>query len=326
MDYEEDVDFFSFTAQAGQLYEIDVALGTLDDSYVKLLDADGWTVVENGDYGDSLASRITWSAPDSGDYFIEVGAAWGSDTGLGDYTLTLAFSDTQDDHASGADDATPIQVGQSAAGNLDYEDDIDFFSFTARAGQLYEIDVALGTLDDSYVALLDADGWTVVENDDYGDTRASRITWSAQRTGDYFIEVGAAWGSDTRLGDYTLTLALSDIQDDHANGIDDATPIQVGQSASGNLDYEDDIDFFSFTAQAGQLYEIDVVLGTLQDSYVALLDADGWTVVENDDHGNSQASRITWESQDSGDYFIVVGAAWGSDTRLGDYTLTITVR
>ena len=32
MGYGDDVDFFRFTAAAGQLYQIDVALGTLDDS------------------------------------------------------------------------------------------------------------------------------------------------------------------------------------------------------------------------------------------------------------------------------------------------------
>ena len=300
LDYEDDIDLFSFTAEAGQLYQIDVALGTLDDSYVALLDADGWSVAENDDHGDSTASRIVWSAERTGAYFIEVGAAWGSNTGVGDYTLTVSLSDIQDDHANSIDDATAIQVGQSAAGNLDYEDDIDLFSFTAEAGQLYQIDVALGTLDDSYVALLDADGWSVAENDDHGDSTASRIVWSAERTGAYFIEVGAAWGSYTGVGDYTLTVSLSDIQDDHANSIDDATAIQVGQSAAGNLDYEDDIDLFSFTAEAGQLYQIDVALGTLDDSYVALLDADGWSVAENDDHGDSTASRIIWSAERAG--------------------------
>jgi hypothetical protein len=211
-----------------------VALGTLDGSVVALLDADGWTEVENDDYGDSYASRIVWAAPESGDYFIEVGAAWGSETGTGDI-------------------------------------------------------------------------------------------WYAERTGDYFIEVGAAWGSNTGVGDYTLTLALSDIQDDHANGTNGATAIQVGQSAAGKLDYRDDVDLFSFTAQAGQLYQIDVALGTLDGSVVALLDADGWTEVENDDYGDSYASRIIWYAERTGDYFIEVGAAWGSNTGVGDYTLTLAL-
>ena len=45
--------------------------------------------------------------------------------------------------------------------------------------------MALGTLNDSVMALLDADGWSVAENDDYGDSAASRIIWEALESGDY---------------------------------------------------------------------------------------------------------------------------------------------
>ena len=92
---------------------------------------------------------------------------------------------------------------------------------------------------------------------------------------------------------------------EHGNARAIATEIAVGESIAGAVDYEDDIDFFSFTAEAGQLYQIDVVLGTLDDSYVVLLDADGWSVAENDDHGDSTASRIVWYAEYSGDYYVM---------------------
>ena len=40
MDYDNDIDFFRFQAERGQSYQIDVALGTLDDSIVELYDVD----------------------------------------------------------------------------------------------------------------------------------------------------------------------------------------------------------------------------------------------------------------------------------------------
>ena len=49
----------------GQLYQIDVALGTLDDSELTLRDSDGWRLGSNDDHGDSSASRIVWRAPDA---------------------------------------------------------------------------------------------------------------------------------------------------------------------------------------------------------------------------------------------------------------------
>ena len=65
-------------------------------------------------------------------------------------------------------------MGADVRGALDYDGDIDFFRFQAEQGQSYQIDVALGTLDDSIVSLLDSDGSFLDTNDDYGDTLASR--------------------------------------------------------------------------------------------------------------------------------------------------------
>ena len=42
----------------------------------------------------------------------------------------------------------------------------DYFVFEAVDGELYEIDVALGTLSDSIVAIADANGYPLDYNDD----------------------------------------------------------------------------------------------------------------------------------------------------------------
>ena len=59
-----------------------------------------------------------------------------------------------------------------------------------------------------------------------------------------------------------------DATDDHGNDIDDATAIRVGAGVRGAMDYDGDIDFFRFQAEQGQSYQIDVALGTLDDSIV----------------------------------------------------------
>ena len=76
-------------------------------------------------------------------------------------------------------------------------------------------------------------------------------------------------------GSYTLTVEVSDIVDDHANSEEGATAVSVGEAASGVLEYYGDTDFFVFQSEEGVLYQIDVALGTLSDSTVALHDADG---------------------------------------------------
>ena len=134
-----------------------------------------------------------------------------------------------------------------------------------------------------------------------------------------------ARGWDAQVGSYTLTVAYSDIVDDYGDDIDDATTATVGVDVEGVIDYEGDSDYFRFTAEGGQLYQIDVSLGSLPDSYLVLLDSDGWRLESNDDHGDSPASRVFWEAPASGDYYLAVGAS-GWDAQVGSYTLTIAAR
>lgn len=113
---------------------------------------------------------------------------------------------------------------------------------------------------------------------------------------------------------------------EHGNVRAVATEVVFGEAIAGAVDYEDDVDFFRFTATAGQLYQIDVALGALDDSEVRLLGSGGWIVVSNDDHGNSPASGIFWEAPDSGDYYAKVEAAFRARDGTGSYTLTVTLR
>ena len=65
------------------------------------------------------------------------------------------------------------------------------------------------------------------------------------------------------VGTYTLTVSHSTIVDDHGNDIDDATVAAVGADVEGVIDYEGDSDYFRFTAEEGQLYQVDVALWAL---------------------------------------------------------------
>ena len=313
LDYDGDIDFFRFQAEQGQSYQIEVALGTLDDSIVELYHGDGSFLDTNDDYGDTLASRLYWNAPSSGERYVFVGGY-----GVGTYTLTVSLSDVIDDHANSEVSATAIRVGADVRGAMDYDGDIDFFRFQAEQGESYQIDVALGTLDDSIVELYDADGSFLDTNDDYGDTLASRLSWNAPSSGERYVLVWGAYTSSR--GTYTLTVSLSDVIDDHANSEGDATVAAVGADVEGALDYDGDIDYFRFQAEQGQSYQIDVALGTLDDSIVELYDADGSFLDTNDDYGDTLASRLYWNAPSSGERYVFVGG-YG----VGTYTLTVSL-
>ncbi len=219
------------------------------------------------------------------------------------------------DEEDSVEEATAVTVGEAVQGALDYADDKDFFVFQAEEGVFYQIDVALGTLSDSVVELYDADELWLAYNDDHGDSLASRIIWEAPRSGEYYAAV-EGYGT----GSYTLTVTVSDITDDHADAVEEATAVTVGEAVQGALDHTDDIDVFVFQAEEGVLYRIDVALGTLSDSLVGLYDADEQELAYNDDHGDSLASRIIWEALRSGEYYVAV-EGYGT----GSYTLTIAL-
>ena len=145
-----------------------------------------------------LRSRLVWRAPVSGDYFVEV-----SGFGEGSYTLTVGVSDIVDDHPNLPEGAAAVGLGESVEGVLEYADDVDVFVFGAVEGELYEVEVELGSLSDSRVTVYDADGVWLGSNDDRGDgSYGSRLVWRAPLSADFFVEV-SGYGE----GSYTLTVA-----------------------------------------------------------------------------------------------------------------------
>ena len=324
VNYAGDVDFFAFTAEPGQTYQIDVDLGTLGDSVATLFDADGWALESNDDHGVSWASRIVWTVTEPAVHYVAV-----EGYGTGSYILTITASDYEaptaaptesvrvsvigDDHGGSADHATFATVGTPVSGEMDYAGDVDFFAFTAEPGQTYQIDVDLGTLGDSVATLYDADGRALEFNDDRGGSWASRIVWTATESAVHYVAVE---GYDT--GSYSLTVAALDIGDDHVGSADHATFATVGTPVSGEMDYAGDVDFFAFTAEPGQTYQIDVDLGTLGDSVATLYDADGRALEFNDDRGGSWASRIVWTATESAVHYVAV-EGYGT----GSYSLTV---
>ena len=315
LDYDGDIDYFRFQAEQGEFYQIDVALGTLDDSIVSLYDSDGWFLDSNDYYEGAYASRLYWEAPSSGERYVAV-----EGYGIGTYTLTVSISDLIDDHANSEGGATAIRVGADVRGALDYDDDIDFFRFQAERGQSYRIDVALGTLDDSIVDLYDADGSYLDACYDYGDTYASRLFWEAPSSGERYV---AVYGYGT--GTYTLTVSSFG---DHGDDFESATRIAIGEAVAIEIESLDDMDVLVFLARPGTDYVVTLDWETYQiwdnpGSIMALYDAGGRLLARLNDYDFSAQrirNKIMWQAVTGGDYYIVVG----DENTLGTFALTVT--
>ena len=76
---------------------------------------------------------------------------------------------------------------------------------------------------------------------------------------------GCGWRS---VGTYTMTIQT--LRDDHPDTASEATRVVVGEAMPGGLDHDGDVDYFVFNAEAGQLYEIRTVRGTVQHADVSV--------------------------------------------------------
>lgn len=313
-----DVDWFAFTAVAEVTYIIDTTLGTLQDSILILYDQDGQSELqENDDGGPDRASRLFWTAPASGNYFVEV-SGYGSI--IGSYTLSVSDKLPPDDHGNSGASATPLDLNAPTAGDLGVPGDVDWFSFSATAGTEYTLRTTLDTLDDSVLALYDVDRTSlIVEDDDGGENLASRIFWTAPTTDRYYLVVN---GFDSTTGSYEVEVSDVPLVDDHGNVAISATAAEVNAETLGEINYPGDPDWFSFVAVADTSYTFSTTLSTLDDSLLALYDVDGSSLIdEDDDGGGNLASRIIWTAPTAGTYYLAVN---GFGSNAGRYGLKIS--
>jgi serralysin len=85
-----DHDWYRIQLTAGQKVTIAVNLLTLEDSYVYLRGAGGAILAENDDGGGGRGSRLVFTAPTTGTYYIDV-AAWTPTTPVPGYTGTGTY-------------------------------------------------------------------------------------------------------------------------------------------------------------------------------------------------------------------------------------------
>ena len=113
-------------------------------------------------------------------------------------------------------------------------------------------------------------------------------------------------------------------EDDHGDSAQTATVIEVGQTASGVLDHRADFDYFRFTAEEGQHYEILATYGFSQDPRISLHGPDGVGTQEGNDQasGRRQDQKyIQWVAPTSGVYYVV---QWSPGGGVGPYAVTVT--
>ena len=228
-----------------------------------------------------------------------------------------------DDFPNSKDNTITISAGETFVGSIDVIEDRDWFRLELPENSGYEIQVELedGTLNDSVLSLYAADGETLLAvDDDGGRGLGSQTAYFASEPKTIYIEV-AGYGSN--IGSYFLRVEETSFgDDDHFDVFSLATPLAVGDRASGRINTPRDEDWFQFEAEVGVLYRASVDLRTLGDSTLRLVDQDGRTELRfNDDRSPGDlSSRVYFFLSEPGTYFLEVQGYQGE---LGTYVVEL---
>lgn len=305
--------------------------GTLVDPLLALRSSTGILVAQGDTAGDSTSSRITFSAPDTGWYFLDAGA-FGNGT-KGTYSLT--GSTLVDDFAATILTQGAVQAdGIPASGLISFNGDSDWFRVGLSKGQTYVIELVgditdgaqLDPLVDPFLIIRDKDGRVITQADDFNGSLNPRAYFTPTADGLYFVEAKSAFRFN--VGAYQLKVGLAPT-DDFAGTLADASSISLGVTRSGDLATPGDRDMFKVVLEAGKLYQIGLSglagrVGTLVDPHLRIFDAAGKLVDFNANGGVGNDAQLYFAPKETGPYYIE--AAAGDDRGMGTYVVQVHLR
>ena len=347
IDFEFDRDWFAVTLEAGKIYRFDLEgddtnAGTLDDPKLHgIYDASGTlvdgTARRHGGQGDN--ARVAFVPDTGGTYYVSVGGGVyynmsGGHTYTGTYKLSV--SEISDEFTADTSTTGTVVVGGSATGELQFTGDRDWFKVTLEANETYRIDLRAawdggGTLLDPYLhGIYNSEG-TLIGNttdDNSGVGASARVYFTAAADGAYYVAVGGGaprwWG-----GEGTYTLSVTEVVDDYAADTGTTGAVTVDGSATGEIEYADDHDWFAVALEAGYTYQVDlegIFAGySLHSPYLrGIYDAAGTLLpgTQNDRLSpTTTSSRVIFTASEDATYYVSAGAVW---PYLGTYELSVT--
>lgn len=320
LDYAGDHDWFRIRLEAGQSYRFSLSGAgdkVLADPLLRIRDARGAEIASDDDGGDGLNSFLEFTAPSTGNYFVE--AQGFTDDASGSYRLTAAAGDIPADATT---DASLSADGDYREGNLSPGGDHDWYRLNLSEGQ--GVRVALNSLDgaealgDPMLVIHDANGAEVARDDDGGDGLNSWLEFQATGAGAYFVE--ARGFSDDATGRYAITVTAGEI----GNSAEGAEPMQANSDPRvGLIGANGDADWFAIDMVEGRPYRFNLTSSDpapLADPVLTLFDSEGHQVALDDDGGTGAASYLTFASPTGGTYYAAVSAFGDGGT--GHYTLS----
>ena len=229
-----------------------------------------------------------------------------------------------DDFASSTTTTGVVTIGGSTTGTIEIDGDQDWFRVSLVEGQVYQFLLnstgGLSGLDDPVLGLYSASGSFLLEDDDGGVGRNSRIIYTATETGTYYLET-----QDFLDGTGNYVLSATVIPDDFPATTATTGSVDIGGSAIGSIEFIGDQDWFHVWLIEGQTYQLrlnsDIAPG-LTDPYLTLYDASGSIIKANNNDVGSLNSLITFTATKTDIYYLGARANSGG---IGNYSISATL-
>ena len=275
--------------------------------------------------------------------WTSAGLDWSLATTVTARLRTPPSDDPVDDCPGDTTTTCEVDVGGSATGNIETVTDRDWFKVDLEAGKFYQIDLegdagGGGTLEDPYLRnIRDSSGAEIseTENDDVdpGSNADSRVIFNPTEAGAYYL-VASGYGGASDTGTYTLSVTELETRTeeggtDFIKGTTTLGLVEVGDSATGEIDPASDIDWFRVVLEYDKTYVFDLEgsetsSGTLANPFLALLDASGRiSYFEDDDGGQGLNSRFELTAVYSGIHYLSASKG-ASASSGGTYTLSVS--
>lgn len=330
-----DVDFFAFSANAGERLRIDVDAQTLTppsaaDTVIELFTSSGKKVAENDDEAPGqLDSLLELTLTETGRFFFSVRDLNNKGGSAFTYQVTVSLigggppgRQVESEPNNTIAQANGVTPDVTVVGTLNPGGDMDFFGFDVTSGQAITIEIRARSLTpasdaDTVITLFDGRGNQLAENDDFGGSLDSRLDFSATATGRVFLRVrnfspkgGPTYTYEaviTRRGVAPPPQTINEGEPNNSTA--QANPISPPVTVRGTINPAGDVDFFVFDGRRGQQLSVDINAQTLTppsplDSVVTLFDSRGNQLAENDDADGSLDSRLRFTLPSTGRFVI----------------------
>jgi flagellar basal body rod protein FlgF len=331
IEFSSDGDIFRVVAPASGEYVIRMSgrgINSFVDSTLTVFDANGQILVPatNDPLSRSALIRVTLNRGDI--FFVRASAELGS---IGDYTLTISPPDAVPNTFAGALELTFANNRIEHRNTIEIDDAGDVFRIvpTTTGNYAFQLDgdtVTTPTLSDPFLAVFNADGVLLDDDDDDGPGLNSFLSLQLEAGRTYFVR---ARGFRTQTGNYQLSIALNP-PDTIGDTIGTALPVDFptnGFTFTGTIEAGDSGDLLRVVAPESRFYRVSLNgtgLTRLTDPFLEVLQigTGGGLIVRSsdDDSGDGLNSTLLFAFRAGETYFL---RARGFGSAIGDYTLSV---